>query len=77
MLFHHQCYINKLFYFLPWYYSFNKSYNIIINGKNFHDQANDSDVKQFEEIRKLTTGQGEDYTTGCLLDYEYINNHYN
>ena len=25
-----------------------------------------------EEIRKLTTVQGEDYTTGCLLDYDYI-----
>ena len=33
-------------------------------------------MKQYEEIRKLTTGQGEDYTTGCLLDYEYIKNHY-
>ena len=21
---------------------------------------------------KLTTGQSEDYTTGCLLDYEHI-----
>ena len=36
----------------------------------------DSDIKQYEEIRKLTTGQGEDYTTRCLLDYEYIKNHY-
>ena len=26
--------------------------------------------------RKLTTGQGEDYTTGCFLDYDYIKNHY-
>ena len=31
--------------------------------------------KRYEEIRKLTTGQGEDYTTGCLSDYEYIKNH--
>ena len=44
--------------------------------KNFHDQAIDSDTKRHEEIRKLTTGQGEDYTNGCLLDYEYIKNHY-
>ena len=29
-----------------------------------------------EKIRKLTAGQGEDYTTGCLLDYVYIKNHY-
>ena len=51
-------------------------YNVIINGKNFYDQATDSDIKRYEEIRKLTTGQGEDYTTGCLLDYEYIKSHY-
>ena len=36
----------------------------------------DSDIKRYEEIRKLTTGQGEDNTTGCLLDYDYIKNHY-
>ena len=29
-----------------------------------------------QKMRKLPTGQGEDYTTGCLLDYEYIKNHY-
>ena len=28
----------------------------------------------FDEIRKVATGQGEDYTTGCLLDSEYIKN---
>ena len=28
------------------------------------------------KIRKLTTGQGKDYTTGYLLDYDYIKNHY-
>ena len=42
--------------------------NVIINGKIFYDQAVDSNIKQYEEIRKLTTRQGEDYTTGCLLD---------
>ena len=36
--------------------------------KNFYDQAIDSDIKRYEETRKLTTGQGEDYTTGFLLD---------
>ena len=24
---------------------------------------------RYENIRKITTGQGDDYTTGCLLDY--------
>ena len=39
-----------------------------MNGKNFYDQAIDYDIKRYEEIRKITTGQGEDYTSGCLLD---------
>ena len=47
-----------------------------VNGKSFYDQPIDSTRTQYEEIRKLTRGQGEDYTTGCLLDYEYIKNHY-
>ena len=49
---------------------------MIVNGKKFYDQAVDFNIKQYEEIRKLTTGEVEDYTTGCLLDYEYIKNHY-
>ena len=53
-----------------------KNYNAIINGKNFYGQPIDSDIKQYEEIRKLATRKGEDYTTGCLLDYDYIKHHY-
>ena len=49
---------------------------MIINGKNFYDQATDSDIKRYEEIKKLTTRLGEDYATGCLLDYDYIKNYY-
>ena len=52
------------------------NYNFIINEKKFYNQPTDSDIKRSEEIRKLTTGQGEDYNTGCLLDYDYIKNHY-
>ena len=52
-----------------------RNYNIIINRKNFCDQPFDSDIKWYEEIRKLTTRKGEDYTTACLLDYEYMKNH--
>ena len=49
-----------------------KNHNVVINGKNFYDQPIDSDIKRYEEIRKLTTGQDKDYATGCLLDYNYI-----
>ena len=52
------------------------NYNVIIDRKNFYDQAIDSDIKWCEEIKKLTTGQSEDYTTECLLDYDYIKNNY-
>ena len=33
-------------------------------------------VNQYKQIRKSTTGHGEDYTTGCLLDYDHIKSHY-
>ena len=61
-------------YYLTKY--FIKNYNVIINRKNFYYQPIDSDIKRYQEIRKLITGQSEYYTTGCLLDYEYIKNHY-
>ena len=47
-----------------------------MNWKTFYDQEIDSDIKQYEQITKLTIGQGEYYTTGCLLDYDYIKNNY-
>ena len=53
-----------------------KNYNVIINGKNFYEKQIDTDIKRSQEIRKLTIGHGKDYTTGCLLDYEHIKNHY-
>ena len=53
-----------------------KIYYVIINGKNFYDQAIGFDIKWYERIRKLAIGQGEDYTTGYLLDYDYIKINY-
>ena len=32
--------------------------------------------KTYENIRRIATGQGDDYTTGCLLDYSYFKDHY-
>ena len=29
-------------------------------------------IKIYENIRKITIGQGDDYTTDCLLDYTYF-----
>ena len=52
------------------------NYNVTINDKNFCDLVIDYDIKRYEQIRKLTTAQVEDYTSGCLLDYDYVKNHY-
>ena len=40
------------------------------------DQPINSNLKTYENIRKIASGQGDDYATGCLLDYSYFNNHY-
>ena len=53
-----------------------KKYNVEIHGRNFYDQAINDSIKQYDEIRKISTGQGDDYTTGCLLDFAYFENHY-
>ena len=43
--------------------------------KKCYDQPIDSNIKQYKGIRKLTTGQSEDCTTGCFQNYEYVKNH--
>ena len=43
-----------------------ETYNIEIDGRNFYDQPINNSIKQYNEVRKISTGQGEDYTTGCL-----------
>ena len=46
--------------------------NIEVDGKKFYDQPIDNSIKRFDEVRKVSTGQGEDYTTGCLLDFAFF-----
>ena len=53
-----------------------KNYNIEIDGRNFYDQPINDSIKQYDEIRKISTGQGDDYTTGCLLDFSYFEKNY-
>ena len=48
----------------------------MIDGRNFFDQPINSMTKTYENIRKIATGQGDDYTTGCLLDYPYFKDYY-
>ena len=51
-----------------------QKYKVEIDGRNFYDQAINNLIKQYDEIRKISTGQGDDYTTGCLLDFAYFEN---
>ena len=53
-----------------------KDYNIMINGENFLDQPIKNNKVTYDNIRKIATGYGDDYTTGCLLDYPYFTDTY-
>ena len=53
-----------------------KDYNIMINGEKFFDQPIRNNKVIYENIRKIATGQGDDYTTACLLDYPYFKDTY-
>ena len=53
-----------------------RDYNIMINGENFFDQPIKNNKVTYDNIRKVATGQGDDYKTGCLLDYSYFANTY-
>ena len=48
----------------------------MIDGKNFFDQPINNMVKTYENIRNIAVGQGDDYATGCLLDYSYFKKYY-
>ena len=81
--------VNKLFVSLfeneddrkihTWYYLPKveiKVHNVMIDGQNFFHHPVESDMRAYESIQKIATGQGVHYTTGCLLDYNYFKNLY-
>ena len=51
--------------------------NFTTERKNFVDQSVKINIKTYDSIPKTSTGQGYDYTTGCLLDYNYFEKYYN
>ena len=57
-------------YFLPRIKMNN--YNIEIDSRNFYDYPINDSVKQYDEVRKISTGKGDEYTTGFLLDFAYF-----
>ena len=48
----------------------------MIVGRNFYDQPINDVIKQYDEVRKVSTGQGDDYTNGCSLEFAYFKNNY-
>ena len=52
------------------------SYNVLIDGRNLYDQPINDSIRKYDEIRKIATGKGDNYATGCLLDYAYFKNNY-
>ena len=53
-----------------------ENYIIETDGRNFYDQPVNDVIKKYDEVRKVSTGQGDDYTTCCLLDFSYYKNNY-
>ena len=53
-----------------------KDYNVMIDEQNFFDQPVKDDLITYDNIRKISIGQGDDYTTGFLIGYPYFKNYY-
>ena len=49
---------------------------MLIDGRNLYDQPVNDQIKKYDEIKEIATGHGDDYTPGCLLDYQYFKDHY-
>ena len=65
---------NNRKYFLP--KTKIKNYNVLFDGRNVYDQPINDLIKKYNEDRKTPIGQGDDYTTECLLDYTYFKDNY-
>ena len=49
-----------------------KDYNVMIDQQSFFDQSIKNDQKINNSIQKIAAGQGDRFTTGCLLNYSYF-----
>ena len=65
---HHKKYVHPRVYIT--------NYNVLIDGRNFYDHPIGDKIRKYDKIRKIATGQEDDYVTGCLLDHQYFKDHY-
>ena len=49
-----------------------KNFNVLTDGRKFYGKPVNDLIKQYDEVRKVSTGHGDDYTTGCLLDFHIL-----
>ena len=55
---------------------FQPFFNAMIDVKAFFDQPLKNDIRTYDKIPNIATGSGDDYVTGCLLDYVHYKNYY-
>ena len=53
-----------------------KNYNGVIDGRNFFHQPVKNNLTTYDNNGKIATGHGDNFTAGCLLDYNHFNNYY-
>ena len=51
-------------------------WNVIIDGRKVFDQSVENYLEIYHNIQKVESGPGNDYTTGCSLDYPYLKKYY-
>ena len=44
----------------------------MIDGQNAFDESVKNELRTYDNIREIATGQGDVYTIGCQLDYPYF-----
>ena len=52
-----------------------KDYNVVLDWRNFFDQPVRNDLRTYDNIRKIAICQGDEHTSGCLIDYPYFKNY--
>ena len=53
-----------------------KDHNVMINGQNFSDLPIKINLRKYDNIPKLVSGEADDYMACCLLHYYYLNKYY-
>ena len=49
-----------------------KDYNFIIDWRNCFGRTLKNYLRTYDNIQKIATGQGDNYTTACLPDYPFF-----